>query len=245
VLFQSAQRETPVPNYECDCGAKYRFSDAHVGKQAKCKKCNKVFTLAGDSDPILVADDPNLTGEVDQVLARRAGVSPTTLSLPPGKRVIIEKSVDLIEHGPGGYWGDLLWSLLFAAHPPDLVVFLVVCAVISVLDGFFGATGSLLFFWHGVLFLIAWVVFHGWYASIRFAVVESAAGGDPHLPSMNMSGDWFDDYLVPAIQWAMSWVIIAIPAGIYAIYFVARAGPAPPASGGLLTGAPPPAFRTF
>jgi len=221
-----------VPTYECSCGAKYRFSQAHVGKRGKCKKCNAVFTLIDENAPIPVADEPELTVSVriDSTTARQAGVAQSML--PPGGAPSSVGSSDgeldaLTERGPGGYFRDLFWSFLFATYPRDLTIFLIFGAVLALGDGFFGfaASGTVLFaggLFLGAFLFLMWLVFKGWFAGVRFAIVESAAAGDQHLPDYNVTADWFDDYLVPAFQWFFSWVIVLIPAGVYMIYYASN-----------------------
>ncbi len=218
-----------MPTYECLCGAKYKFSDAHLGRKSKCKKCDAVFTLAAENDPIPFAEDSPLEGHIDSVSARQAGVAQTVIPPPtaPGQQVIIEREDQEPSKGPGGYWHDLFWSFLFATHPHDLAIFLTFCIVLGIGDAFFAVIGS-----GGVMFvggilvggllLLMWLIFKGWFAGIRFAILESAAAGDPHLPNNALSTDWYEDYLVPAFQWFMSRLIVLVPVGLFIIDYVSN-----------------------
>lgn len=214
-----------MPSYECACGAKYRFSDAHAGRKSKCKECGAVFTLARDDDPIPVADAPELNLDIDVVTARAGGVAQTIIppSTAPGPAVIIEKDEDDPTQGSGGYWSALLWSVLFASQPGDLVVFLFITAILSVFDGVFGFT-SFLIMGGGPFVLLVWFIYKGWYASVRFAILQSAAAGEEHLPNINITGDWVEEYIVPALQWAGSWLVVALPVIAYVVLFISNSG---------------------
>lgn len=214
-----------MPRYECVCGAKYRFSEAHRGRKGKCRKCDAVFTLVDESDPIPIAGEPEIKVSIDSMSARQAGVAQPILypSIAPGPCVIIKSDEDTRAKGPGGYWQSLLWTGLFAAQPRDLAIFLIICVIVSAFEGLFGFT-STMFMGTGILLLGVWLLYKGWYASVRFAVVASAAAGDEHLPDLALGSNWLEDLFVPAIQWAGSWVAVMLPAIGFTIYYAYSLG---------------------
>ncbi len=226
------QRETIMPTYKCLCGAKYRFSDAHLGRKSKCKICDAIFTLTADDAPIPVVDESPLEVMIDSETARQAGVAATFIPPPtaPGAQVIIEREDEEPAKGPGGYGQDLFWSFLFATHPNDLAIFVAYCLILGIGDGFFGLTtgggfggfmlvGGIMV---GGFLLLTWFIFKGWFASVRFAILESAAAGDEHLPNTTFSSDWYEDYLLPAFQWFMSWFLVLAPVGLFMIHYMAN-----------------------
>lgn len=66
-----------MPRLTCQCGARYRFDDAVVGKKAKCKKCGSIFVIESEDEGIIpFADEPDFFSEVAQA-ARRSADAPS------------------------------------------------------------------------------------------------------------------------------------------------------------------------
>jgi len=212
---------TPMPRQQCQCGARFKFSESSLGKKAECKKCGAIFTLTGDDDlgPIPVAGEPDAFSAV--VTHWSADRTPP-VPVPPGPPAPRGSPAAL---GSGtsfpsmpesssitrrNYAGDAIWTFLFpAVSPNNLVVFLIIWAGMSLIPLVLahawplGAIGALILF--------------AWYTAFRFAVLESAAAGENDLPEVPVLRDPGEALLAPLIKWIGSWGIVFIPALAYLI----------------------------
>lgn len=195
----------------CECGAKYRVPDESLGKRAKCKRCGAVFTLKEEDDgPIPLA------GGWDEAIQHSAAATslPTRAEQmpPPGSPAAaaaapyLHGRVTVTPAGPRTYWTNVLWSFLFVAHPSDLVSFIIIAGllIIAPMIPFVG--------WFVNLLLLCW------FSAFRFNIVASAAAGDERLPDVEMSTDYYADFIEPFLRWIASWVVVLAPAIGYLIF---------------------------
>jgi len=225
-----------MPKYTCACGARYRFPDSAAGKHARCKKCDAVFTLPeAEGDGLIpFAEDNDAFDEA----ARAAAAMPRQgeLFVPPvGPGAL---SAGALDGGPLGaiprptrtFAADVLWTFLFPTSAGNLMtfvgiwIFLVIASLVLRLASY------------GFLFLVSifatgfYVLMMGWYCAYQFSILESAAGGDENLPSMDLSVGWMSEALGSLIKWIGSWVIVLAPAICFRVWYWST-GPAATAPG--------------
>ena len=201
-----------MPTYECSCGARYRFSLASVGKKSKCKRCGAVFVLADeDEGPIRLSDVDGAGG--DDLGAGERSTSPHPIPggavahvdepvprAPHDRHSVSPPLVDAQDPSRGSREG-VLGTLLFPSAPQNLIPFLAVWFILVV--------GGL------IPFFFVPIVLGMWYAGFRFAVIESAAAGESHLPDVELSGDFAYEMLAASVKWLGSWIVALLPAIVY------------------------------
>ncbi len=201
-----------MPSFRCECGAKYKFPDSALGKKAKCKKCGVVFRLKPpDTSTIPIADESPFAAEISSAARKAPPPAPKPPPNYPG--LVIETAEDsktstreATDDVPAkGYWGSIFWTLFFPSNIGNLITFLVIWFVLSLVPLFAAS-------WIGLGFFIL-VSF--WYIGFRFDVVQSSAGGDENLPKLGFSGDYWDELFLPALRWLGSWVVVTLPAVVY------------------------------
>lgn len=201
-----------MPTVSCECGAKYKIPDTSLGKKAKCKKCDAVFTLELRADGVIPLAPPEadfsaaFAGEI--AAAAVAGAAPkapairAVIAAPPSSASV---SPPLATRGGSptkGFGDSVLWTILFPASPENLLTFVGIWIGVGVL---------------GLLPFVS-IAVSLWYAAFRFELVESAAGGDEHLPSVSMGSDIWADWIAPALQWTGTWLFVFLPAFAYIIF---------------------------
>lgn len=188
----------------CACGAKYRFAEKVSGRQARCKRCGEALTLGAGSSG--VPETAKLPSAVKPVFPPQEIPSPII-------EIEFEEDAGLPwQSGPErGYWNALLWSSLFPSSIHNLAAFLTLWAVFGFLNCVPLPRISIFYF---VSFL--WVAVWLWYAAFRVGVVESAANGHFRLPDVEITSDFWGDLLDPALRWYGSWLMVMVPALIYA-----------------------------
>lgn len=194
--------------FECDCGARYRFADEHVGKQARCRKCGKAVVLYDSSGPIAIASEESAGPEaVEQgKIVAPAGSPAAAGSLTVEHGAIHGDLVPVVS-----YASDVLWTFLFLSSPSNLTMFLVIWGVMCTLQWAAGLVFILLL--PQILFLL-------WYVAFRMAIVESAAAGGRDLPSVSFGTDIVDELVRPLGRWIASWVFVMAPAATFLIVSV-------------------------
>jgi hypothetical protein len=198
-----------MPKYQCVCGAKYKFPDSAVGKKAKCKQCDEVFTLTAEDDaPIAISEEPhdskwNLEDEVAAATARarepreeaeRPRARPAPVAAPAGV------------HNQG-FAQSLLWTIFFPSTVNNLISFFALWIGLTV--------GYMLPCFLSILIVI-------WYAAFRFAVIESAAAGEKSLPQVEFSRAAVFEAIADALRWLASWAIALAPAIVYFFIMAAQ-----------------------
>lgn len=211
-----------MAKYACPCGARYTFPDTAAGKRAKCKKCGEAFTLPvpeTEEGVIAIAADEfsfaaeaaNATKKADEyaravTMAQARGVGQTVLETSdadPTPPKIYSR----------GYAASIADSFLFITSLGNLMIFLAIWFLIS---------GLRLAPFAGVFAFFLYLFVYLWYSAYRYQIVTGAAGGDRNLPELEISRDEIFDYFFDAINWALSWVFVLIPAMGYLAYLVSR-----------------------
>ncbi len=197
-----------MPQCTCECGAKYKFTEASLGKRAKCQKCGVVFTLASDHGDIAIAEDPAVSTEPE---ANSPAAGPFGgRGLPAERRATVPPPIAPTRT----YLGDVLSTFLFPATLDNFITFVVVAVSITILmplARFTPFAGGLV-----------WLVVVGWYAAFRFEIVRSAAAGEERLPNVNVTNDLWGDLVAPFCGWVGSWGIVFLPAIAFMFYAVSQ-----------------------
>ncbi len=204
-----------MAKFTCSCGARYKFPDTLRGKRAKCKKCGEVFTLEVEDEGVIpIADEPVTTAPS----TFENPVAPELFTKNPqqgevfipsghsGSRVASASdspALDVAAPSGKSFSSDVLWAFLFPAIPGNLAVFLIILFVM--------VTGPYI----PIVGFIINIFVIGWYAAFRFAVIKSSAAGEENLPNVNVSNDFWGDFIAPLFQWAGSWIIVMLPAYLY------------------------------
>ncbi len=193
--------------FECDCGARYRFADEHVGKRSKCQNCGISVVLEDTSGPIPIAAG-------DEVPSGPAAMTQGKIVAPPGSPAAA--GVLSIEHGAvhgtivpfSSYGADVLWTFLFPSSPSSLIIFLVIWGAICVIEWAVSFV---------CMFVVVWLLFMMWYMAFLMAIVESAAAGDRDLPTVNIDTEILDEIVQPLGRWIASWVFVMAPAATFLV----------------------------
>lgn len=212
-----------MPTQHCQCGAKYRFPDSSVGKRAKCKKCGAVLTLAAEEEnsPILLADDDF----IDEADAAAKGDRAVTEAAPPVSAVYLPSSETVGRLGhlvveeadkSKSYAQNIYASFFFLTSVHNALTFIVLWFVFFVLTLLL-AGGRLGFGVFALLRFVCYLAFLGWWAAFRFNVVAAGAAGDNDLPNPAASGEGFGAFLMTFLQWVGSWVVVLVPAAVFAM----------------------------
>jgi len=198
------------------------------------RKCGLLFTLtdetddgtialAGDGDAGLIPfaenaddglipfadDDP----AIEEAAARAAGEAPQqgrVFAPPPSPGALSSTVLDasIIVVAPKvqrSYASDVLWTFLFPTTISNLITWVAIWIAMSL-------TELACFFWPLQLVVFAW------YSAFRFAVIESAAGGETEIPFYSFSKDFVAETIASFFKWIGSWAVVMLPAMAYLIY---------------------------
>jgi hypothetical protein len=219
-----------MPKMRCpSCGQKYQLPDTAIGRRARCKKCQTVFTVEAPQGegPIPIADDPfPLAGELDAAVERGARepapAHTAATTLPPAMPDMSRLGEAAAATGGKSYWKDLVWSLLFPTSPGNLITFTLLCALLA----FYTFLMMLPVFACVlcVLKVIVAIIVVGAYCAFLFNVIVQAAGGDEDLPSIALSDVW-NDMILPLSRMIGSVLLVSLPVIAYLIYLGAAGGP--------------------
>ncbi len=102
----------------------------------------------------------------------------------------------------------MLWTFLFLSQPSNLITFLALWFLFSI------ATLSPFFL---ITIFLGW-----WYAAFRFEVILSGAAGDDDIPDISFSGDFWNELVLPALKWFISWLFVMMPLLVYLITNIAN-----------------------
>jgi len=196
--------------FECDCGARYRFADEHVGQRAKCQECGMVVVLEDTSGPIPIAAG-------DEAPGGAVAIEQGNIVAPPGSPAAAGSLT--VAHGAVhgdlvpvvSYGSDVLWTFLFLSSPSNLMMFLVIWSVMCALQWAAGLVFVL---------LLPQILFILWYVAFCMAIVESTAAGGRDLPMVNVGTDIVDELIHPLGRWIASWVFVLAPAATFVIVSV-------------------------
>ncbi|MCP4593382.1 MAG: DUF4013 domain-containing protein [bacterium] len=206
-----------MPTTQCICGVRYKFPSGAEGRKARCKKCGEVFRIADGNGPIPMAESDGLTGG-------GAGLAETGSNSMIEGQTTVSTAMDP-DRGDGtalprlrprtGFWADIAWVILFFANPTSLVMFLVAWAMMGFrwLVGFTPLVG-----WFFQLCVTGYII--GWYMSI----IPETASGEDDLPSFSGDGGLFEDSVKPALAYCATYVVLMIPAVVYALLVVEALG---------------------
>ena len=188
----------------CTCGARYRIPDSAVGKRARCKHCGAELTLTGGDSSEARAPGPRAGARGSDEAAR----GPRPGNPPPHDlvRYPVARDGDTV-HPRRGFAASVGWSFLFVIAPSDLASFLAIWVAFTVAP-FLGCIPYV-----GMIVSIA---LRGWYAAFLLEVIASAGNGEEELPSLPLFDNAWDDIVFPIFQWTGSWVLVMIPAVVYA-----------------------------
>ena len=181
----------------CRCGAQLLFPEAAVGRKARCRKCQTIFTVP-DNQPV-------------DILA----LAPFVGDMESDRPAVASPGASRADEGPAGngqprFWGDLLDSLLVLADPGNIIACLVIVAL-NFLQGQLGHAMPLGFGPMWVLVIGAWVLILGYLCSFYLNTILETAGGEDDLPSLRVD-NIVDDLLWPLLHFAGSWLFALAPA---------------------------------
>lgn len=186
-----------MPHVVCQCGSRFKFAETHIGKKAKCKKCGTILTLEDDEAPIAIADEPDWGKEIEQATQNAHSLAAPPTKIPPGgiPKVIIEKP-----EKPDTYARSFVKTLLFPTS----------------LGNFFNFSGIWFGLFVGSLIPFVSLLVACWWMAYRFQVVSSGAAGDQDIPNFKVVTDWVEELIYPFFRWTASWIIVLLPALVYA-----------------------------
>ncbi len=178
----------------CTCGAHYRVPENLAGKRAKCKHCDAAIPI-----PAAPASEEQRPSWIPPLVDETGGAS--------------ESHVELAPVSIAGYWRDCSWSFLFVSEPANLITFLIIGAIAAMQPVLASMPGM---FYLGIILFLAQVIISGWIWAFLFGVVQEAAQGNSELPSIHMADGIVDNVIAPLFKFLATWVIVLIPAIIYA-----------------------------
>jgi hypothetical protein len=186
----------------CRCGAQLLFTEAAIGRKARCRKCQSVFTVP-DNRPVDILSLAPFAADMES--ARPAAA-------PPG---VSRADEELAGDDRPTFWGDLLDSLLVLADPGNIITCIVIVAI-NFLQGLIGHAVPLGFGPGCVLMIGAWVLVLGYLCSFYLNTILETAGGEDDLPTLRVD-NIVDDLLWPLLQFAGSWLFAIAPAIVASI----------------------------
>jgi hypothetical protein len=181
----------------CRCGAQLLFPENAVGRKARCRKCQSVFTVP-DNRPV---DILTLAPFMEDMESTRPAAA------PPGATRAEEESAG---DGQPWFWGDLLDSLLVLADPGNIIACLVIVAL-NFLQGLIGHAVPFGFGPTWVLVIGAWGLVLGYLCSFYLNTILETAGGEDDLPTLRVD-NIVEDLLWPLLQFTGSWLFAIAPA---------------------------------
>ncbi|MCK4659040.1 MAG: hypothetical protein KAV82_05910 [Phycisphaerae bacterium] len=200
----------------CRCGARYKVPAGAEGRKARCKKCGEIFQIPGawgGAIPLAGEPKPDAVTEA-QTAPAPAETASGSMFDQVGTSTAYDPDTTARSKLPrirprSGFWADVGWTLIFFSTPSNLVMFGIVWILylVSLVAGFAPFIG-----WIASLFVTMFII--SWYMSI---ITETASGEDD-LPKFSGAGGYWDEIVVPAMQYAGSWVMLILPAIIYAVF---------------------------
>ncbi len=137
--------------------------------------------------------------------------------------------------GYAGFLAEVAGSLAFIRKPGNIVLFVVLWFVLIVREVAILAapfTGYILL----VMTLLAILILTGWYQAFRMNIVAWSAGGEDDLPELSISGDWWDDIILPCLRMVAAYIFSFLPFWLLAGTLYLRMCNAVAANPGLLGG---------
>lgn len=193
--------------HTCSCGAFIRLPRTAAGRMARCKTCGTIFKIPERArNPVPPAPDfswPDQDTPIDDAPEPPVPL-PADAAREDGDWIAPRRS----------FWGDLAGSFLFFLDPGNMVVFVVLafaCIFVEFVPKF-GIFGLLLSFG-----------FASYISAFLMAIVLETASGEDELPSLGITNAW-DDLLIPAVQFAGTWLFVLLPAIVLAVWSWARTG---------------------
>lgn len=208
----------------CACGAKLRLSVKWAGMRVHCPKCRQMLTVPAMASTAESAASTPAAARPRLAVVEREKCHQCRAWLPTGstrcarcgydratKSFVTEEELRenagwsrTPDEGPGRrtFWGDALLTLVCFADTNNLIAlgFVTLVAVIGLFVQF--AAGCLSF------------IVYGWLAGYYISVLEHAASGEEELPPLSLTEGWIDGIIVPAIKFAVSWLVVTLPADI-------------------------------
>ena len=188
--------------YLCRCGAKLMFPESAVGRKARCRKCQFIFTVP-DNRPVDILSLAPLAEDME--FTRPAAA-------PPGTS---RQDEELAGDGQPRFWGDLLDSLLVLADPGNIITCIVIVGL-NFLLGLIGHTVPFGFGYTWIFMIAAWTLILGYLCSFYLNTILEAAAGEDDLPTLRVD-NVVDDILWPLLQYAGSWLFAMAPAIVASI----------------------------
>ncbi|MCK4341285.1 MAG: hypothetical protein KAY37_06130 [Phycisphaerae bacterium] len=207
------------------CQARYQVPVTASGKRTKCKKCGRSFKIPvlkqAETPPLeplqLVELDALSTGEAIETERPDPPPQPALPAAQPPAAILPS---DAVAYAPGEtaeeetqvrgaygrYFRSLALTLVFPIKIGNLITYFIVLAMLVV--GWIASCAPL-------FGLIAGFIITGWYMSFQLNVVLSAAGGEEELPTLSLTGGWYDDIVVPFFKMLAATAAARLPATIY------------------------------
>lgn len=224
----------------CACGASLRMPAESAGMSVRCPKCRQLLTVPTPAPEARsttgASPTPGARSTVDAPRRGRPRLALAELekcymcraAMPPGatrcgrcgydrrtKSYVTEEELResagwsrTPDEGSGHrtFWNDALLTVVCFADANNLIV-LGVVSVIAIV-GVFAEIGA----------GCAGFIVYGWLAGYYISVLEHAAGGEEELPPLTLTEGWIDGIIRPAIQFALSWIVVLAPALVCGIY---------------------------
>ncbi|MGB0715240.1 MAG: hypothetical protein ACPGXK_05140 [Phycisphaerae bacterium] len=104
------------------------------------------------------------------------------------------------------FWGDVGWTFLFPSLPNNLMTFVVLWKVM-LLASFIWALPCIL--------LPVAIGMAMWYGALLIHVLRNGTSGERSIADLNFVNESWDDLVVPAFTWLVSWGLAILPLAIY------------------------------
>ncbi|MCP4250539.1 MAG: hypothetical protein GY778_26140 [bacterium] len=214
-----------MPRYTCACGARYRLPEGSGGRQARCKKCGKIFTIPADKPaPVAPPDDdywdfekhssgpppagPSPSAPLPPTDSHGTGVAPSDSPYNPDELVAMGRAATAAPSRQRGFWADVGWTFGMFTEPGNLIMLIII------------------WFLHGILpyvivapciGIICALIVYGWLCSYWFNVIVEAAYGEDSLPSLSLTEGLMDDVIAPLFKFLGASVLAWAPAIVCAV----------------------------
>ena len=127
-----------------------------------------------------------------------------------------------------GFWSDVGWTLLFFVHPHNLVSFVIVWVLLCTSAFRFIPSVAL-----GALLSVASLIINLYMTAWCMNIIGSTAAGDDELPNFAAFGGFWDEVLIPCVQYVGTWALLLLPAFLYVLITAGAGGTLPSVGGGL------------
>ena len=209
-----------MPRYTCACGARYRLPEGSGGRQARCKKCGKIFTIPAD-EPIAVSrpDDDHLDFEqhssgsppsIDPGPAapppaegRGMAVAPSDSPYSPDELVAMGRAATAASSRQRGFWADVGWTFAMFTNPGNLIMLVIIWGLHGIMPFVKAAP---------CIGLVGAFIVYGWLCSYWFNVIVEAANGEDDLPSLSLTDGFMDDVIAPLFKFVGASLLAWVPA---------------------------------